>query len=235
VRDERSHPLPSPQFCVSCFGPGSCEVTVHPLVVPLPSLSLRTRDHREGWVGFLVRSDALLELLVPLGGVASRLVLGHQNLTLAHALQSLSKETKHGIPDLADREENRFTFRIWPLNAGRHTGRSRAAAGARAGRQEGAVQRIPHNRWLPLPPVLVVAARRRVLPRRTAPGRHASCSAGPCGTCLRFIYSLRRTWRQPSVVVVARKRGSGVESAHIHDDMKALLLLASDLAYPSGG
>jgi hypothetical protein len=140
VRDERSHPLPSPQFCVSCFGPGSCEVTVHPLVVPLPSLSLRTRDHREGWVGFLVRSDALLELLVPLGGVASRLVLGHQNLTLAHALQSLSEETKHGIPDLADREENRLRFGFGHLMLGG----TQVAAGPRLARAQ-AVRRAQSN------------------------------------------------------------------------------------------
>jgi len=64
----------------------------------LVTFSLRTRDHREGWVGFLVRSDAILELLVPLGGVAARLVLGHQNLTLAHALQrTLGEVTKHAF------------------------------------------------------------------------------------------------------------------------------------------
>jgi hypothetical protein len=46
--------------------------------------------------------------------------------------------------------------------AGRRTGCIRAADGARAGCQEGAaVQRIPHHRF---PPVLVAAARWRVVP-----------------------------------------------------------------------
>ena len=54
---------------------------------------MRLGSHREGWVGFLPRRDTLLELLVPLGELAARLVLRRQNLLLVHVL--LGQDTKH--------------------------------------------------------------------------------------------------------------------------------------------
>jgi len=98
TRDRTPCPVPN---CLSVVGPGSSEVPVHPYSFAFPGLRLRVTfslNHRECWVGFLVRSDALLELLVPLGDVAARLVLGHQNLTLAHALEgNLGKDAEHCV------------------------------------------------------------------------------------------------------------------------------------------